>query len=172
MNLNHLSPGFRRTGGMVAFATLFLSTLLHAGPYSIWTAPLKREQGSYNVAMNSICAVALERYTLRYHEKMYPVTECTIETIGGRSARFYYIGNEEKKKKKDDSLAGEIKEEVDQVSEVLIAKEALDNEAKGKVIKEQEQAAASRTSEYAFEHEGDVVNLYEDLMKKWLDSNP
>jgi len=134
-----------------------------------WEAPLRESQGAYTVSLNSICSVALERYDLRYDDKTYFVVECSVETVGGKTARFYHISDQKPKKKDNDSLLAPLKENVEKL---LPEENEEEEDERMRVMKVYPESALAATVEYRFRQETEVVALYHSLRDAWVASAP
>lgn len=138
-------------------------------PLPIWEAPIPESQGHFTVSLNSICSIAVEQYTLKYDGKSYPVTEFSIETVGGKTARFYHI---------DEDKADREKEKQEEKSPFMPVKEAAsiflpenDEEKasqKYRVVKVYPQSAISGTVEYRVRSKSEVLALYRNLREAWI----
>lgn len=141
-------------------------------PLPVWKAPVDESQGAYTVSLNSICSVALEHYDLQYKDQTYPIVECSLETVGGKTARFYYIDDREDSKKSDDGSAlNQVKEAV----KTLIPSEEEEDEKKKeklRVVKVYPESALTTTVEYRLATEAEIVRLYNSLRDAWVSSAP
>lgn len=142
-----------------------------APPFPLWTAPLPNAQGAYVVSLNSICSVALEHYDLKYDDKTYPVTECSIETVGGKTARFYFV-DDGKPENEDESPAGQVVEAVGTLVPVLTPEEQEEEQKKLRVVKAYPESALTGTVEYRLSSKAKVEALYKDLRDTWVASSP
>lgn len=132
-------------------------------PLPIWEAPIPKSQGEFTVSLNSICSIAIERYNLRYEKKTYPIVEFSIETVGGKTARFYYIDVKEK----ESPLLQPIKE----AKEIFLPSGEEDDsmeDKKYRVVKIYPQSSTSTSVEYRLETESAVTDLYKELQSAWI----
>jgi hypothetical protein len=158
-------------------AVLFLASFgIHAQEtpqnkptFPLWTAPLPNAQGSYAVSLNSICSVALEKYDLKFDDKVFPITECSIETVGGKTARFYFV-DEDKREKKD----GPVEQAKDAIASVVPGMEenSEKDQKKLRVVKIYPESALAGTVEYRLSSEKKVTDLYQNLRDAWVASAP
>lgn len=151
---------------------LFAATLLaqdtpRTSPrFPLWTAPLPKSQGAYAVSLNSICSVALEQYDLKYDDQTFPVTECSIETVGGKTARFYFIDEGEEE---DKGLAGDL---LKTAASAVPGLAGEDDDQKLRVVKVYPESALAGTVEYRLASKAKVEDLYRELHDTWVASSP
>jgi hypothetical protein len=138
-------------------------------PLPIWKAPVPDKQGAYVVSINSICSVALERYDLEYKGKTYPIVECSIETVGGKTARFYYIDDrEDSKKDENDSLLKPLKESIKGV----LPEDEEKKREKLRVVKTYPESVLAASVEYRLGTEREILDLYQGLRDAWVATAP
>lgn len=143
--------------------------------FPLWTAPIPDSQGAYAVSLNSICSVALEKYDLKYEDKVFPVTECSVATVGGKTARFYFVDEDKKEKKKEDEDGplGQVKAAVATVVPGMEEDEdSEENQKKLRVVKIYPESASTGTVEYRLATKARVIALYRDLRDTWVASAP
>lgn len=135
-------------------------------PLPIWEAPIPEVQGKFTVSLNSICSIAVENYDLQYEKKTYPVTECSIETVGGKTARFYFIDEDrEQKEEEKDSPLKPVKEAA---NFFLPESEDEKNDDKFRVVKQYPQSSTASSVEYRLRSKTEVIELYRNLREAWI----
>jgi len=140
--------------------------------FPLWTAPIPTTQGAYAVSLNSICSVALEKYDLKFEDKVFPITECSIETVGGKTARFYFV-NEDKKQKNEKGPMEEAKAAFTPViSDLEKDEDSEENQKKLRVVKIYPESALTGTVEYRLSSAKKVADLYQNLRDAWVASAP
>ncbi len=139
----------------------------HVPIMPLWDAPIPSSQGFYSVSLNSVCSVALEKYDLEFKGKTYPVVECSVETVGGKTARFYYVDEKESDQK---NLLESMKDTVTEASGVQGAED--DQNKKLRVVKVYPESSTSTTVEFRLATEKKVVDLYQSLRQAWVTAMP
>lgn len=139
--------------------------------FPLWTAPIPTSQGAYSLSLNSICSVSLEKYDLKFEDKVYPITECSVETVGGKTARFYFV-DENKKEKKD----GPIEQAKETLATVVPGmeedEESEENQKKLRVVKIYPESSLAGTVEFRLSTAKKVTDLYQSLRDAWVASAP
>lgn len=139
-----------------------------AMPLPVWEAPLPEAQGYFTVSLNSICSIAVERYHLEYEKKSYPVVECSVETVGGKTARFYFIKEEQEKKSESPFKP------VRDAAKVVLpdAEDEKNSDNPYRVLKQYPHSSLSGSVEYRLRSETEVIGLYRSLREAWLQWAP
>lgn len=134
-------------------------------PLPIWEAPIPATQGHFTVSLNSICSIAVEHYDLQYEKKTYPVTECSIETVGGKTARFYFVKDDKENTESDSPYKPAM-----EVAEIFLPESDDEEKADNKyrVVKVYPQSSTSSSVEYRLKSKSEVIDLYRDLREAWL----
>lgn len=142
-------------------------------PLPIWEAPIPESQGQFIVGLNSICSIAVEHYNLQYEKKSYPVTECSIETVGGKTARFYYIDEDTAdRKEKREEKKSPLNPFKEAASIFLPENDDKKNNNEYRVVKVYPQSSNSSSVEYRLKSEDEVLALYKNLREAWLQWAP
>ncbi len=134
----------------------------------LWDAPLPTSQGYYSVSLNSICSVAVERFDLEYKNKTYPVVECSVQTVGGKTARFYFL---EEKESDEKNLVDSVQ---DSLKKAASGEQEADGDENGKlkVVKIYPESSTSTTVEFRLGSEKKVLDLYQSLRDAWVTAMP
>ncbi len=136
--------------------------------FPLWTAPIPTAQGAYAVSLNSICSVALEKYDLKFEDKVFPITECSIETVGGKTARFYFVDEN----KKQEGPVDQAKTAAAGLIPGMEDKESEDKQKKLRVVKIYPESAIAGTVEFRLSTEAKVADLFKNLRDAWIASAP
>lgn len=138
------------------------------GPtFPLWEPPLPKDQGAFALSLNSICSVALERYDLEYKDKTYPVTECSVMTVGGKTVRFYYV-----EEKKDSESKNPIEAAKESVKSIVSGDSEEEDSKKLRVVKLFPHSSQTGTVEYRLSSEKKITDIYQSLRDAWVANAP
>jgi hypothetical protein len=137
------------------------------GPaFPLWEPPLPKSQGAFALSLNSICSVSLERYDLEFKDKSYPVTECSVMTVGGKTVRFYYV-----EEKKEDSK-NPIDAAKESVKSIVSGNSEEEDSKKFRVVKLFPHSSQTGTVEYRLSSEKKITDIYQSLRDAWVANAP
>ncbi len=139
------------------------------GPtFPLWEPPLPKDQGAFALSLNSICSVALERYDLEYKDKSYPVVECSVMTVGGKTVRFYYV----EEKKKNSESKNPIEAAKESVKSIVSGDSEEEDSKKLRVVKLFPHSSQTGTVEYRLSSEKKITDIYQSLRDAWVANAP